>query len=101
MDIQETDRTIRCARRSTIGDAIRRSAARDPEKDVSCIEALEFRYDDHVLHSLPLYHSAQMHVFIMPNLLVGAANFVLTGPDPEECCGLIEGELLWRWPFRI
>jgi hypothetical protein len=37
----------------------------------------------------------------MPNLLVGAANFVLTGPDPEECCGLIEGELLWRWPFRI
>ena len=59
---------------------------------VSCIEALEFRYDDRVLNSLPLYHSAQMHVCIMPNLLVGATNFVLLGPDPEECCGLIEGE---------
>ena len=59
---------------------------------VSCIEALEFRHDDRVLHSLPLYHSAQMHVFILPNLLVGATNFVLVGPDPEECCGLIEHE---------
>src|SRR5215212_8813882 len=52
---------------------------------VSCIEALEFRYDDRVLHSLPLYHSAQMHVFIMPNLLVGATNLVLLGPDPGGC----------------
>jgi len=59
---------------------------------VSCIEALEFRHDDRVLHSLPLYHSAQMHVFILPNLLVGATNFVLVGPDPEQCCGLIEHE---------
>jgi fatty-acyl-CoA synthase len=59
---------------------------------VSCIEALEFRYEDRVLHSLPLYHSAQMHVCIMPNLLVGATNFVLLKPDPEECCGLIEDE---------
>jgi fatty-acyl-CoA synthase len=59
---------------------------------MSCIEALEFRYDDRVLHSLPLFHSAQMHVFIMPNLLVGATNFVLVKPDPEECCALIEGE---------
>jgi fatty-acyl-CoA synthase len=59
---------------------------------VSCVEALEFRFDDRVLHSLPLYHSAQMHVFIMPNLLVGATNFVLVKPDPEECCGLIQRE---------
>jgi fatty-acyl-CoA synthase len=59
---------------------------------VSCIEALEFRYDDRVLHSLSLYHSAQMHVFIVPNLLVGATNFVLLKPDPGECCGLIERE---------
>jgi fatty-acyl-CoA synthase len=59
---------------------------------VSCIEALEFRFEDRVLHSLPLYHSAQMHVCIMPNLLVGATNFVLLKPDPEECCGLIEDE---------
>src|SRR5918994_3778689 len=59
---------------------------------VSCIEALEYHHDDRALHSLPLYHSAQMHVFLMPNLLVGTTNFVLVGPDPEECCGLIEHE---------
>ena len=59
---------------------------------VSCIEALEVRFDHRVLHSLPLYHSAQMHVFIMPNLFVGATNFVLLKPDPGECCGLIQRE---------
>ena len=59
---------------------------------VSCIEALEYHHDDRALHSLPLYHSAQMHVFFMPDLLVGATNFVLAKPDPEECCGLIERE---------
>ena len=31
---------------------------------VSCIEALEYGHDDRALHSL--YHSAQMHVFLMP-----------------------------------
>ena len=59
---------------------------------VSCIEALEFRFDDCVLHSLPLFHSAQMHVCIMPNLLVGGTNFVLLKPDPGECCDLIQRE---------
>jgi fatty-acyl-CoA synthase len=59
---------------------------------VSCIEALEFRHDDRALHSLPLYHSAQMHVCIMPYLLIGATNFVLVKPDPGECCHLIESE---------
>ena len=59
---------------------------------VSCIEALEYRHDDRALHSLPLYHSAQMHVFLMPDLLVGATNFVFVAPDPEQCCDLIERE---------
>ncbi len=59
---------------------------------VSCIEALEYRDDDRALHSLPLYHSAQMHVFLMPDLLVGATNFVVVAPDPERCCELIEHE---------
>jgi fatty-acyl-CoA synthase len=59
---------------------------------VSCIEALEYGHDDRALHSLPLYHSAQMHVFLMPDLLVGATNFVVVAPDPAQCCGLIERE---------
>jgi fatty-acyl-CoA synthase len=33
-----------------------------------------------------------MHVFLMPDLLVGATNFVLVAPDPEHCCDLIERE---------
>ncbi len=59
---------------------------------VSCIEALEYHHDDRALHSLPLYHSAQMHVFLMPDLLVGTTNFVAVQPDPEQCCALIERE---------
>ncbi|HET7480712.1 MAG TPA: acyl-CoA synthetase [Rubrobacteraceae bacterium] len=59
---------------------------------VSCIEALEYRNDDRALHSLPLYHSAQMHVFLMPYLLIGATNFVVEKPDPERCTSIIEGE---------
>ena len=59
---------------------------------MSCIEALEFRHDDRVLHTLPLYHSAQMHVFLMPYLLVGATNFLRIKPDPIECCAIIERE---------
>lgn len=58
----------------------------------SCIEALEYRHEDRALHSLPLYHSAQMHVFLMPGLLVGATNFVVQKPDPELCCGIVESE---------
>jgi fatty-acyl-CoA synthase len=33
MDTQELDRTIKRASRNTIGDAIRRSAARNPQRD--------------------------------------------------------------------
>ena len=59
---------------------------------VSCIEALEHRPDDRALAALPLYHSAQMHVFLMPLLLLGALNFVVAAPDPGECCEIIERE---------
>ncbi|MDQ3891485.1 MAG: AMP-binding protein, partial [Actinomycetota bacterium] len=59
---------------------------------VSCIEALEQHPDDRALAALPLYHSAQMHVFLMPLLLLGAVNFVVAAPDPEECCAIIERE---------
>lgn len=59
---------------------------------VSCIEALEYRPTDRALHSLPLYHSAQMHVFLMPDLLVGATNFIVARPDLEQCAEIIERE---------
>ena len=60
----------------------------------SCIAALEYRPDDKAIAALPLYHSAQMHVFLMPLLLVGGANHVVPAPDPEECCKLVESECI-------
>ena len=39
---------------------------------VSCVHALDFAEDDEALHVMPLYHSAQMHVFLLPWLAVGA-----------------------------
>jgi fatty-acyl-CoA synthase len=49
----------------------------------SCIAALDLAASDRPLHCLPLYHSAQMHVFVMPYLAVGAENWLLEGPDPR------------------
>ena len=51
---------------------------------VSCLAGLDMTADDDPLHVMPLYHSAQMHVFLMPWLAVGAVNTLLETPDPAE-----------------
>ncbi|MFG2774263.1 fatty acyl-CoA synthetase [Streptomyces sp. NPDC048350] len=56
----------------------------------SAIEALDLHEDDKPVHSLPLYHSAQMHVFLLPYLAVGAENIIVDGPDPKVLLDLIE-----------
>ncbi|HVP68373.1 MAG TPA: acyl-CoA synthetase [Anaeromyxobacteraceae bacterium] len=56
----------------------------------SCIAALDLRASDQPLHVLPLYHSAQMHVFLMPYLAVGATNRLHEGPDPVAALAEIE-----------
>lgn len=48
---------------------------------VSSIVALDLSDRDVPLHALPLYHSAQMHVFLMPSLAVGATNHLVEAPD--------------------
>lgn len=50
---------------------------------VSCLLHLDIKRDDRCLAALPLYHSAQMHVFTMPALLVGAYTCLLDTPTPE------------------
>lgn len=50
---------------------------------MSCIQGLDIKESDRALHSLPLYHSAQMHVFMLPALLVGGWNKVLPAPIPD------------------
>jgi fatty-acyl-CoA synthase len=51
---------------------------------VSAIVAFELSERDVPLHALPLYHSAQMHCFLIPGLAVGATNHLLEAPDLDE-----------------
>lgn len=51
---------------------------------VSCLVDLDLTEHDAPLHVMPLYHSAQLHVFLMPWLAVGATNTLLEVPDPNE-----------------
>lgn len=50
---------------------------------VSCLLHLDIKKTDRCLAALPLYHSAQMHVFTMPALLSGAYTCLLDTPTPE------------------
>ncbi|GJD50345.1 Long-chain-fatty-acid--CoA ligase [Methylobacterium crusticola] len=57
---------------------------------LSCTVELGFGPHDRALAALPLYHSAQMHCFTMPQMLVGAATILIEAPAPEACLALIE-----------
>ncbi|WP_395576318.1 acyl-CoA synthetase [Streptomyces sp. BK79] len=57
---------------------------------LSAITALDLRAGDRPVHALPLYHSAQTHVFLLPYLAVGATNIVLDAPDGDRLFDLIE-----------
>lgn len=57
---------------------------------LSAITALDLSAGDRPAHSLPLYHSAQMHVFLLPYLAVGATNTILDAPDGDRLFDLIE-----------
>ncbi len=57
---------------------------------VSSIVALDFRAEDEPLQVMPLYHSAQMHVFLMPYLAVGATSHLMEAPDIAEILRRVE-----------
>ncbi|WP_252975125.1 fatty acyl-CoA synthetase [Janibacter melonis] len=57
---------------------------------LSCVVALDLAQDDEPLHVMPLYHSAQMHVFLLPWLAVGARSTLLEVPEPGEILARIE-----------
>ncbi|MFJ4787357.1 acyl-CoA synthetase [Streptomyces sp. NPDC088794] len=59
---------------------------------LSAITALDLSAGDRPAHSLPLYHSAQMHVFLLPYLAVGATNVILDAPDGDRLFDLIEAD---------
>ncbi len=60
----------------------------------SCLHHLDITPEDRCLAALPLYHSAQMHVFTMPTLLAGAYSCLLDTPTPEVILQLLKGKQL-------
>jgi len=61
---------------------------------VSCILSLGYRADDEPLHPMPLYHSAGMHVFLLPYLAVGAVNHLMEAPDIPEILRRVEADAI-------
>ncbi|WP_207835823.1 acyl-CoA synthetase [Williamsia soli] len=59
---------------------------------VSSVIALSFTATDNPLIAMPLYHSAGMHVFMLPYLAVGATVSLLETPNIPEILRLIEQE---------
>lgn len=59
---------------------------------VSSVIALGLSADDNPLICMPLYHSAGMHVFMMPYLSVGATVNLMAAPDIPEILRRIEAD---------
>ena len=57
---------------------------------VSCVINAEIHVDDLALHSLPLYHCAQLDVFFGPAVYVGSTSIITAKPTPENLLPLIE-----------
>ena len=60
----------------------------------SCWQHLDIEGSDKALAALPLYHSAQMHVFTMPTLLAGASSWIMDAVSAEKLLPLIKSEQL-------
>ncbi len=48
--------------------------------------------DDIEVHSLPLYHCAQLDCFLGPDLMLGATSVILPAPDPAAILAAVEAE---------
>ncbi|TFJ93250.1 fatty acyl-CoA synthetase [Lentibacillus salicampi] len=59
---------------------------------VSCIVDGQIAPGDVFVHALPLYHSAQLHVFLGPSVYVGASGIILGEASPEVILKTIEEE---------
>ncbi|WP_136679354.1 fatty acyl-CoA synthetase [Neptunomonas sp. XY-337] len=59
---------------------------------MSCIQLLELKTSDRSLAALPLYHSAQMHVFTMPALMIGALSYIMEAPVAQHVFEAISQE---------
>jgi fatty-acyl-CoA synthase len=57
---------------------------------VSCIIDGGMSVDDNVLHALPLYHCAQLDVFLGPQIYLGASGVITGTPAADNILALIE-----------
>ena len=57
---------------------------------VSCVADAAIASDDLALHALPLYHCAQLDVFLGPAIYVGSTNVITAKPVPDNLLPLIE-----------
>jgi fatty-acyl-CoA synthase len=64
---------------------------------VSCIVDGGMAADDVELHTLPLYHCAQLDCFLGPDVYLGATSVVLPGPDPAAVLRTIEAERITKF----
>ena len=56
---------------------------------VSCLVDIEVSETDRVLHALPLYHCAQLDVFLGPCVYVGATSVITGKPTPANLLALM------------
>ncbi len=56
---------------------------------VTCLVDTRIEADDVILHALPLYHCAQLDVFLGPSLYVGGTNIITATPTPGNIIGKI------------
>jgi fatty-acyl-CoA synthase len=59
---------------------------------VSCIVDGNMAADDVELHTLPLYHCAQLDCFLSVDVYLGATSIILPGPDPATLLATVERE---------
>jgi len=57
---------------------------------VSCLVDAEIAEDDRLLHALPLYHCAQLDVFLGPGIYAGTTNVITSQPTPDNLLALIQ-----------
>jgi fatty-acyl-CoA synthase len=57
---------------------------------VSCVIEGEMSERDTMLHALPLYHCAQLDVFLGPGIYLGCTNVITGQPKPEVILPLME-----------
>ena len=59
---------------------------------ISSIVAGSMSGEDVEIHSMPLYHCAQLDNFLITDVYLGATSIILPGPDPETILRTIETE---------